>query len=407
MNKKILHQIWGGMKRFVPDSLRRVIKEADSRKYSIITNPENLFERVYHIKDESWESCDMPEVWHMNKRYNLSLYHGAQDILCIDNARVFQHSDVVITKQGVVWDKYYSLIYPYTKVLDANVTSVNGEIVSLRKPEQVVYVEGECISLLGACGAVWSHFIMQFLPKLYDAKRAGLLEKNLTILLPDYDDQQINMLVDSVLSHYPHLIKKTVPLKSPIRIEYNCDCLYWIPTSSAISNDFRYPSFYHNVIPNRVINIIREEILNKYVIFPVDRKSWPEKLYLVRKGSYRNLTNIEEVEQYFHDRGFYFVDPSTLSLPEKVQMFNHAKVVAGPHSSAWSNAIFCSNAVGLMLTPITWITDSYLGYAIPMKNCDVIMVPGVENTFGSHNNYYIPISTIDDAYKNLVKNINK
>ena len=67
-----------------------------------------------------------------------------------------------------------------------------------------------------------------------------------------------------------------------------------------------------------------------------------KKLFLARHSN-RKLTNTEEIEAYFREQGFYFVEGFELSLEEKVDIFYHAEIIVGLHSSAWQNIIFCNN----------------------------------------------------------------
>ena len=277
--KKLLRKIYNnGVKQLLPDSFRMWLKQKDSVCYPIIKNPEEVFEKVYHIKDATWEAFEMPEVWNMSKRYTFSMYHPSQDILKMDNACIYNNSDVVVTSEGVSWDKFYLPMFSYMHVMDSYLTSYNNETISIRKSKKMIQVKGACISMLGVFADIWSHFLVQFLPKLYYAESAGLLDSDITIILPDYKDEHVKELVKNVLQNHHKCKTISVPNVSDGREEYKCDLLYWIPTASALSNEYVFPSMYHIVIPQCVENILHKKVFDTYPI-ETNAKHY-DKIYL-------------------------------------------------------------------------------------------------------------------------------
>lgn len=390
-------------RRIKNSSLMYKLHLLESTRYPIIKNPCSLYDIVYHIKDATWESMTMPEVWQMGKRYDYSMYHNAQNILRVNDAIVTPKSDVVLTKEGAIWDKYDSPMFNYMYAFDSNLTKYDKEYVYIRRPKTIKHISGDCLSLLGVFEDVWAHFIVQFLPKLYYAQEAGLLTKEVTVIVPPYSDPNNKELVDNILTKYPTIKPFVIQTDKNNRCVYKCDTLYWIPTASALSNDTKIPILYQNIIPQRVLDIFKKDVFSAYkndVCSPTY-----EKIFLVRKGKYRNLTNIDEIEEYFAKKGFQFIEPHKLTLKQKICIFRSAKIIAGPQSGAWTNIIFCNKAKGLMLTPISWLYDGYLGY-ISKGCCHVLMVPGEEIYYkSSHNPYHIPIEKIQEAYVYLVNQI--
>lgn len=400
--KSILRNIFSSVKKYIPESFRQILKMKASERWSIIEKPENIFETIYHIKDATWEEMEMPEVWELSKRYAFSMYHPQQNILSIPNATICAGSDIVRTDKGIVWDKYDMQIFVYTKPHDGNLTEVNGNSVYLRKPESVTHIDGDCISMLGVYDTLWAHFMMQFLPKLYYAEMAGLLDKKVTVILPECKDLHIRQLVYDILNR--HSKCKVIEYKMPCkREEIHVDKLFYIPTAAAVSNDTVFPMLLHQVIPVSVVDMLNEKMVDYYVKQIKDNSKFSEKIYLVRRATFRGLKNYQEVEDFFLSEGFELVEPHLMGWMEKVSLYRNAKIIVGPHSSAWSNAIFCKDAKGLMLTPISWTTDSFVGYNIRKEACNVLMVPGVEDYKTVQSDYYIPLETIKKAYYDLLK----
>lgn len=400
--KKVLRKIFNRfVKRHLPKSFVKKLKMSDSVSFPIIKHPNDIFNLIYHIKDATWESVVMPEVYEMSKNYPISLRHPAQDILKIPNAIVTPGSDVVLTPKGAVWDKYYLPMFPYMKVSDSNVTEHNADVILLRKPSRKIHVDGECVSMLGTCESLWVHFLVQFLPKLYYSEEAGILNRDVSVILPDYRDSHIRQLVEDVLQRHLNVKPIWIDAQSE-RVEVECDFLYWIPTATAESNDNLFPLLQHHIVPKKVAEILREKVFEKYIEQAKKSKNMPEKIYLVRRSRYRNMSNVDEVEEFFKNEGFTFVEPHKMSLQEKVNLFYHAKIVAGANSSAWGNTMFCNHARGVMLTPLSWILDTLVGYCTLEGECRIIEVPCYEEYVGAQNNFYVSIDTLKKAYKQIL-----
>ena len=400
--KKLLRQIYNKcVKRYLPQSFRKKLKQADAQEYPIIMHPEEMYEKVYHIKDATWEAMEMPEVYEMSKSYKFTMFHDAQDILLIPNARVSHESDVVQTQDGVIWDKFYTKIFNYSIPHDSNVAGYTKETILVRHPQRVENVEGECVSLLGRYSTLWCHFMMQFLPKLYYCDKAGILKKGVTLLIPSTNDPHIRLLISDVMKKNP--TSRLLEVNDRDRVEYVCEKLYYLPTAAVLSNDTIFPMLLHQVIPSTVIDSLMENMIKPYVEQIKDEPCAHDKIYLVRRGTYRALDNWQEVEDYFQSLGFYFVEPHKLDWMEKVKLFYHARVIAGPQSSAWSNAIFSQKAKGLMFIPISWTTDSVAGYNIKPEQCKMLQVPGVEDYKSTQSNYHVDLEEIKSAYKQLME----
>lgn len=407
--KKLLRQIYNKcVKRYLPQSFRKKLKQADAQKYPIIMHPEEMYEKVYHIKDATWETFYMPDIYHFRKGLKGSLYHKAQDILLIDEeCTLSPNTDVICTSHGVVWDKYYEDVFPYMKVSDENVYKHEGDTIWLRKADKEICVQGDCLSMFGTFSAIWAHFLIQFLPKLYYAEEAGLLDKDITLLLPYYEDSHVSYLVDKVLERHPKLkVLKDNP--TDYRKVYRCQKLYYIPTASLVSNDYVYPSMIHYVIPERVIDIIKNNVVKSEIANLSHLENQNKKIYLVRR-TYRVPSEIEKIEKFFEHEGFMFVEPHKLSFKEKVSIFEHASVIAGPHSSAWSNLIFANNNPKcLMFLSTNWIDDTYAGYLNQNFSYTLLQVTGnaegkFEDIHFDHNNYDLTLEKVKNAYYELLQ----
>ena len=381
-------------------SFRKKLKRADSIEYPIIKNPEEVFEKVYHIKDATWENAKMPDVYNLSSSWEMAQRHDSQDIFLIKDCTVGNRSDIVVTRKGVVWEKANSDVFSKIVPMDGDVVEYDRNHVFVRKTNQEVNVQGECLSMLGVHSEAWSHFIVQYLPKLYYTEKAGLLDRDITIIIPEYNDTQIEALVDRILKLHKNVKRKIIPSNIG-SLRLHCEKLYFVPMASWISNHAEWLSPYDIVIPKQVTDILYEKVFEPLKEEAKKSSFIHEKVYLVRRGI-RGLSNVEEVEKYFVEQGFYMAEPQKLSLEEKASLFYHAKVIAGPQSSAWSNMLFCNKAKGLMLTPLCRTLDAYAGYLNNYGTIQWLLLTGDDCTSTIHSDYYIPIDKIDAAYKQLI-----
>ncbi len=387
------------IKRHIKKQLRKLL----SKEYPILINPESIHKPIFHVKDATWESVIMPEVYLLMKEWKNHSYSPEQDILEIPHCTVRSYCDIIIDGNGMcIWDKFYFSIFCKMVPQDYGLVSYNEHNVRLQTPKMTIPVEGECISLLGVHESIWTHFFIQFLPKLYYSEEAGLLDKeNISILFPDYADANIKELIEDVLVRHPN-VKRIICQKDP-RIVYQCEKLYYIPTPSTSTNNSDYILPFDMVIPKRVTDILRNNI-----ILPRQNKidmhtDTPKKLYLVRRSTYRGMVNYQEVEDYFIKQGFTLVEPHKLSLQKKAEIFYGAEIIVGPASGAWTNVMFCKKAKGLFLNTLCRTIDAYSKYIMQLGNVKVLQVTGWDLlTSGIHSDYKISIDKIDAAYKQLI-----
>ena len=68
------------------------------------------------------------------------------------------------------------------------------------------------------------------------------------------------------------------------------------------------------------------------------------RVYITRRDfdrGYRSLTNRNDVESYFIERGFELISPETLSIAEQIKIFGEVEILAGEAGSGLHNSILC------------------------------------------------------------------
>ena len=369
-----------------------------SPKYALVKDPNTTFKKVYKVKDETWEDSYYPECYGHCKEQHLSVYSPEEYIFELPNAVISNESDVVITEQGVYWDKFNEEEFiTWADPADENVISYDSNSIYIKKRKQK-FVKGKVLSMLGVWANHWGHCMYQFLPKLFTAGDAGLLNEAIKILVPETEDKTIIEIMKSYLTSYPH----TEILYAQDGIDYKCEILYFMPTSGSNFNGPHFRLDYPYYISRHVI-----EKTKKYVIDPIiekikDNDPKIDKIYLSRRGR-RTATNIKEIDDFFFSQGFVEIEGSRLSLEQKAAIFYHAKEIVGMYGSGLLNLMFCNQAKSLVFINYKMSTDTSLYIQIRDYVSDLINITGRDMTSDYHTNTYYPIEKVKKAYFERIK----
>lgn len=369
-------------------------------KYAIIKRPSGVFETLYHIKDRTWELMYTPEIYEICKERTITARVPAQDIYLIKDATVCAESDLVLSNIGAWWDKYNEEDFVTSAIpCDCNLYMFDKDYVKVIHVSKKTYITGKTVSLIGVWSYAWSHFLFQFICKLFYAGEAGLLDDDVTLLTNDFHDVNIEEILNGYLKRYPKVKRVNVLPKT----EYCCEQLICMPSMTVSYNEMKYILDYRLITPKHVI-----DKLMKYMVLPLKEKvkSKPckyRKIYLSRRTN-RRLNNLEEVESFFREQGFYFVEGQELSLEEKADIFYHADIIVGSHSSAWQNIMFCNNVKCLMFCNHRYATEMVF-YSMA-KDCvsGWLNVTGQDDSTERRTNYTISLEKIKKAYTQLIGN---
>lgn len=391
--KELLYKLWR-----LPLVIREFVYNCFFKEeYCIIKQPNQVFPLLYSIKPDSWEKLYVSDVYKISKKYTVDCFSGAQYILSVKSARVRSNSDLVVTNQGVLWDKFFKSSFGKTIPLDNNLISFNSDKVFIAKPQEIINITGNVIYMGGVHSKVWAHFLIMYLPRLYYAAEFGLLNNNVTILLPRYGDDHIKQIIHDYLDDYQNV--KIVEMND--KYDYLCDTLFYIPSFSNATDHSTYCMAIDFLIPQNVIDVLNKHLVRKYVDESKgDNRN--KKIYLARRGYYRCAENWLEIESYFRDKGFDVIEPHRLSLEEKISVFYNASIIVGPYSSAFTNLLFSKDAKVLIISPLMRSTETYY-YTIAHNNkLNILNVTGIDKEMNIHTNYRVSIEKIEEAYYELL-----
>lgn len=382
---------------YLKQLLRIIWRYTHSKRYPLIKDPDNTFKIVSHIQDEQWVEMYIPPIFGSSKEKKVVGKYPSENFYLIPNATVGTSSDIIVTPNGVWWDKYYDDDF-YTTALpfDSNVISFTPSEVNVARKIKKEYISGVTFSLVGVFSSAWSHFLFQFIPKLYFAHEAGLLDQNITILVDHTNDSNIEQMIDDVIKMHPSVRKKY----ADSRTDYTCEQLLCMRSASSNYNEMKYWLEYRQLTPYNVIDSINRFMVNPLVEKLRDSNSCYKKIYLPRKNN-RYLSNNDEIENYFRSEGYYFVEGGRLTLEQKAEIFFNAEIIVGLHGAAWLNTIFCNNARCLMLGNSRNIQEPTFYTLAHDKVKRWINVTGLDEDEQRRSNYYIPLQKVKAALEEL------
>jgi len=366
------------------------------KKTQIVT-PDGEGEKVALFKPNTVETFEFPKVFNFIRKASFTIEYPEIALWKFSNATVFCDSDIVITEKGnAVWQKYFYYNYAKNIVGDANFVNEEHGIISYKKAKRTIEVD-TAFSLIGVFSHVWAHVLVEYYPKFLVIKDAIADSKGkVTVLVPEIKDAQTNQIIYDELKKYDIdilVVHKGDAVKT--------HTLYYIerPTRFTDHEDCLAPG--DMAVPKVVADYLRTHlVLPRTVGISKDPKY--SKLFLLRRGGIgKGLLNVEEVEDYFRNKGFYFVEPHKVSLEEKIKIFYSAEVIVGPLGSAFTNLVFCRPGTKVMqFSNYQRLFENYISMQIQYNGIDVLYVTGEDdkNAYNmTHCSYYVPLEKIKAA----------
>lgn len=195
------------------------------------------------------------------------------------------------------------------------------------------------ISLLKEHSINYYHFITEALPRLTII--LSILEDNFDIKKEDFtiliDKGMPTQCKDIIQS----MITKNIKIKEIDRGSLvNCKKLiYCTPLWLSLDNTKYLP----NPKKEFFVDTYALDIVKNKIVQQVDKKYniKNNKIYLQRlNNKLRSITNIVEVEKFLYKHNFDFIDTSTLSFEEQVNLFSNAKIIIGASGASFTNMLF-------------------------------------------------------------------
>lgn len=364
-----------------------------------IASPDELGESVFVFKQETRETVKLMRVFGFIEDGDFTLTYPEIDLWCFKNASFIGRNDFVIKEDKVFWNKIGAYNFAKNIPLDKNLICYTKNSVTL-KDVKVEKTFDVAFSLLGVHATIWSHSLSEYFTKISVLPKVLELEVGeVKVLVPDYKDKQLKQVMYDALNKFERI--EIIPVKDGERVQV--DRLYYLPRPTTFTDHETYVAIGDDVQPKIISDIIKRDLVAPAVKDAKD-DSYPKKLFLVRRATHRVLTNNKEVEDFFIAQGYHLLEPSQISLEEKIKYFYNAEEIVGPFSSAFSNLIFSKPGTKvLMFSNFQRIFENWLSMHYQYFNMNMWYVTGYDimKNNSAHSNFYVSLDRIKSACKNV------
>lgn len=400
--KYMLYRFIGLIKKIIRKTINSYELLLSQKKH--IISSDQFGESILQLKEKSVEKTFSPKIYNLAEESWVNIFFPKLEVRKFIDVQVYSESDFIITKDGAIWDKFFKPQWTKIIPLDKSLLKIKDNYIFIKKAKKIIPVEYG-FSLCGVHSTIWTHFLVQYLPKLYLLKEIlSVISHDLTIIVPHYKDIQIREIVYSYLSQFKNI--KVMELER--NDVANCKVLYFIENTSYISDDTNYinPSDY--IIPCFSLELLKNNLINRFTDnFQKNKDSTQlpfRKLYIGRSDSgYRNVLNNAEIEQYFVSLEFEVIQPHNLTLIEKVKIFREAAIIVGPYAGGFTNIIFCQpRAKALLFVNYQRTFDGFISTLAKYFDVDIMHVTGYDQNDSIHSSYHVPLDKIKSAYLELL-----
>lgn len=229
----------------------------------------------------------------------------------------------------------------------------------------------------------YSHFILDFLPRLMYLESAGVLPAAKLIVpnsIPTYQDRLLTLL------GYDESTRWSIDAGY-----HRFDAVY---TASFPHNVYWYPN------PD-ACRQIKDRLLS--LITPAD-SALPEHLYISRKNStFRRVINERKILDRLDPLGFVEVCTEDLTIEAQINLFRRAKTVIAPHGAGLTNILFMEQGTSVIeLVGSHHRLPTYVNLAggLGLRYAYIPTTPDLEQPY-KNNDFTMPVDRILRALQTL------
>lgn len=381
--------------------LKQREKELENSLLVPIVQSNEVSEKILILKDETEEAMPLSKVYGIIEGGEIYSKNPELAVWKVHDATVFPYSDMILLDKKCIWDKAYQQQFEITIPLDYELLNYKEGFLNIRKPCIADTIE-VAFSLCGVHIDQWSHFIVQYLPKLYILSRLQMsVNEKIVVIMPEIKDPHIKQLIENAVSNINNIELYRVNRGEAVL----CRKLYYMDKVSYIMEHSLVCGLAAWNFSEYFAELLRD---NLYKYLNIKLKEWDHKvkLYLGREGGQRRtLINENDVRDYFVSQGFQIIIPHKMTLEDKINYFWNASIIIGCGGSAMTNKIFCRPGTKCL------IFAGYIHISQTMDGCidkywglDGQIVAGEsEDVSNGHGNYYIPLERIKTAYNDLMR----
>jgi hypothetical protein len=313
------------------------------------------------------------------------------DLFQFYNVSFMLNSDFIrFGNKNVFCEKLSRIENEFMLLGDADFLELDNDICALKSSESSLNFD-IVFHFTGCFFKVWTHFLVQYFPKLDFIKEIPSYEK-VVIVLPINLDLHIVHLIKQFLINFKNVSIFYVDLN----IEIKAKIMYYVSLDSWIGDVGKISSLFHIQVSDHSASFVLDQA-SQYLPSKINRLK--QKLFIGRRGK-RNISNYSEVLCFFEKNGFIEIFPHELSFLEKVELFFSAEYIVGPLSSGFANIIFCNKSANvLVLSNSSRHDDLYLTKFSKRLDLNFLIFLGTEVQSGYYDSdYYIDVSALNKCF---------
>ena len=385
------------LKKIIRRLLRKSRQLFLSLKLEYMTDIETRSLSRQIIKPE-YQKMIIPGVFDFSIQSEIKVKLKSLNLYKFENAIVTDNSDLIQVSNKIFWDKMKYEYWPFHIPLDSNLVSYNSNSVKILKPQRKIFIE-KAFSMLGVHSWHWAHFLHQFLPKLILFLKEEESKQSISVLVSKPKDKNII----EIFNHFEKQHKNLTFIYIDEKVSAVCKTIYYIPSVNHLLDHANYMHpFYIEMRPlvSDLLNRFFHDYLDLYKQLLTNVNVY-EKLYIIRRNTYRNILNYHEVEEWAISKGFKLIDPDKYELIEKIRIFSNAKVVMGAFSSGFTNILFSKEKTKVIT--LNSIQKSFENTMVGLNpNVEYINFLGTSVDDNIHSSFYIDLKKLNEFYEKFV-----
>jgi hypothetical protein len=348
------------------------------------------------------ESLYFPKIYNLSLGGDIKVLTKGIQVYEFLNTSFCMNSDFIrFDDQSIYCDKITRTENIFNKFGDIDFLNLINNEFSLIKYRNIVYFE-YVFHMTGCFSKVWTHFLVQFYPKL---EYLYLTPKNqsITIILPNDIDSHIISLIEYFIKDLQNINIKYVANDTQVF----CRKVIYVSIDTWLSDDGPVKTIFHTQISDSTVKFILNQANKLYEKILNHEKNHSNninnKIFIGRTGK-RNIENYSQVLEYFQSLGFVEIFPHLLSIEKKIELFSSAEFITGPASSGFANIIFCrKKPLVLTLINLSRHDDMFLTKFAKIMDINYQTFIGKEKLPGyGDSDYYIEIEDLKGYVSSLI-----
>jgi hypothetical protein len=357
-------------------------------KYSIIQDSSY---KIVNLKNGINEEIYLQKVYKISSGGLINIKSNEINLITFENATLTESSDFIRLNNNKIYNPYFNYkVNKYFITTSPDYIKKKNEVYFLKNIKTNREID-TAFNLVSSNNS-WSHFLALVAPKIRYISELNS-NKKISIVTNFINDSQILEIINIEASKFKNV--SLISLREGESIQ--CKTLYHIELDSYIAIHGFLSSPYGIFISKTTRDYWRG-LKNKLII---NNQPQTLKLFIGRKAR-RNMSNYNEIRDFFVEKGFLEIFPENYSLAEKARIFNSASHIVGPASSGFSNIIFCQE-----FTKVVWfinfsrVMDTYLPTYCEEQNISLEALTGEdEHPEDLDSNTYINLDTIKLYFNN-------